>query len=59
MVAAERAFGIKMGECGGAGIDSVDGVASRRIVGASASVIFSRTIKSRRWRAIMEEVDKG
>jgi len=27
--------------------------------GASASVIFHCTIKSKRWRAIMEEVDKG
>ena len=32
---------------------------SRLIVCASASVIFHCTIKSRRWRAIMEEVDKG
>jgi len=28
-------------------------------VHASASVIFHCTIRSRRWRAIMEEVDKG
>jgi len=33
--------------------------ASRWIFGASASIIFPGTIKSRRWRAIMEEVDKG
>jgi len=26
---------------------------------ASASVVFPCAIKSRRWRAIMEEVDKG
>jgi len=44
---------------GGWGPDSLDGVVSRQIVGASASVIFSYTIKSRRWRAIMEEIDKG
>jgi len=34
-------------------------VASREIVGASASVIFPCTIESRRWRAVMDEVDKG
>ena len=34
-------------------------MASRQIVGASASVVFSCTIKSRRWRAIMEKIDKG
>ena len=52
---------IKWGHDGGGGTDSPDGVASRRIVGASASVIFifPCTIKSRRLRAIMEEVDKG
>ena len=43
----------------GEGTHSPDGVASRRIVGTYASVIFPCTIKSRRWRAIMEEVDKG
>ena len=32
---------------------------SRRIVGASASAVLPCSIKSRRWRAIMEEVDKG
>ena len=37
----------------------LDGVASRRIVGAFASVIFPCTVKFRRWRALMEEVDKG
>jgi len=57
--AAERAFSVKMGDDGGWGTDSPDGVASRRIVGASASVIFPCTIKSRRWQAVMEEVDKG
>jgi len=41
------------------GTDSADVVVSRRIVGASASVIFPCTIKCRRWRAVMEEVDKG
>jgi len=40
---------------GGGGTNSLDGVASRRIVGASASIVFPCT---RRWRA-MEEVDKG
>ena len=43
----------------GGGTSSQDGVASRRVVGVSASVIFSCTIKSRRWQAMMEEVDKG
>jgi len=42
---------------GAVGTDSPGGVAYRRIVGASASVIC--TVKSRRWRAVMEEVDKG
>ena len=38
---AERAFHVnKGGDDGGRGIDSPDGVASRRIVGASASVVF-------------------
>ena len=37
----------------------MDDVASRQIVGAAATVIFPCTIKSTRWRAIMEEVDKG
>jgi len=59
MVAAERAFSIKMGDDGGGGTDRTDGVVSRQIVGASASAIFPCTIKSRRWRAVMEEVDKG
>jgi len=48
----------KMGNDGGGGIDSLDGVASSWIVGASASIVPS-TIKSRRWRAIMKEVDEG
>ena len=48
-----------MGDDGGGGTDSLDGVSSRRIVGASASVIFPCTIKSRRWRAVMEAVAKG
>ena len=55
---AERAFGVKNGrDDGGGGTDSPDGVASRRIVGESASVIFPCSIEYRRWRAIMEEVD--
>ena len=41
MVASEKAFGIKMGDNGGGGTDSPDGVLSRWIVSASASVIFS------------------
>jgi len=40
--------------------ESPDGVAFRHtVISASASVIFPCTIKSRRWQAIMEEVDKG
>jgi len=38
---------------------SLDGVAFRWIVNASASVIFPCTTKSGRWQAVMEEVDKG
>jgi len=53
-VVVEGAFGIKWGDHG----DSLDGVASRWIVGASASFIFPCTIKSR-WQAVMEEVGKG
>jgi len=56
---AERGFDVKMGGDGFEGTDSLDGVVSRRIVGVSASVIFPCTIKSRRWQAVMEEVDKG
>ena len=48
-----------MGIGGDGGNDSVDGVASRWIVGASVSVIFSCTVKPRRWQAIMDEVGKG
>ena len=48
----------KLGNDGGS-TNSPDGVASTRIVGASASFIFPCTIKSRRWQIIMEEVDKG
>jgi len=40
------------GEC----TDGVDGVTSRQMVGASASVIFPCIIKSR-WWAVMEEVN--
>ena len=54
----ERASGVKMGDDGGGGTDSPDGVASRWIVGASVSVIFPCSIKSRRWQAVMEEVEK-
>jgi len=48
-----------MGDGGGGGTDNPDRVAFWWIVGAFASVIFPCTIKSRRWRAVMEEVDKG
>ena len=41
---------------GGGGTGSPDGLASRRIVGAS--VVFPCTLKSKRL-AVMEEVDKG
>ena len=34
-------------------------MAPRLIIGASASAIFPCTTKSRRWRAVMEEVDEG
>ena len=44
------------GDDGGGGTDSPDGVASRLIVGAPASVIFPCTIS---WQAVMDEVDKG
>ena len=48
-----------MGDDGGGDTDSLDGVASRQIVGVSASLSFPAPQKSRRWRAIMEEIDKG
>ena len=48
-----------MGIGGGGSNDSADGVASRWIVSASVSVVFSCTIKPRRWRAVMDEVGKG
>ena len=56
---AKRAMSERGDNGGGGGTNSPDGVASRRIVGAPASVIFPCTIKSRRWRAMMEEVDEG
>jgi len=49
MVAAGRASGVKMGDDGGGAPIVRMGVASRWIAGASASVIFPWTIKSRRW----------
>ena len=49
----------KNGDGGSGGTDSPDGVASRQFVGASASVIFPCTIKSKSWQAVTEEVDKG
>jgi len=39
-VAAERAFGVKMGDEGGGSLISPGGVASSRIVGVSASDLF-------------------
>ena len=39
-VAARKVSGIKLGDDGGGGIDGLDWVASSRIVGAYASVIF-------------------
>ena len=36
-----------------------DAVASGWVVCVPASVVFPRTIKSIRWRAVIEEVDKG
>jgi len=53
------AYWHSVGDDGGGGTDSPDWVASRWIICASAAVIFPCTIKSRRWRAVMEEVDKG
>jgi len=48
MVASERALGVKkMGDDGGGGTNSPDGVVSRQIVGSAASVVFPCTIKSR------------
>ena len=41
--AAEKAFGVKMGDDGGGGTGNPDGVASRWIVCASATVIFPHT----------------
>ena len=37
---AERAFRIKIGDDGGGGTNSLDGVAARLLVSASAYVIF-------------------
>ena len=48
-----------MGDDRDGGMDSLDGVASRWIVGVSASVIFRCTTESRRWLAIMEKVAEG
>jgi len=56
---AKRSFGIKTGDGGVGGTNRPDVMASRQIVGASGPVIFPCSIKSRRWRAVMEEVDKG
>ena len=47
-----------MMEVGAPAVHSPDGVASRRTVGVSASVIFPCTTKSSRWWVIMKEVDK-
>jgi len=48
-----------MGDDGGGGTDSPDGVVSRWFVSAPALVFFPCAIKSQRWRAVVEEVDKG
>ena len=58
MQKCKSAFFGALGDDGGGETDSLDGVAFRRIGGASASVIFHCTIKSRRWQAVIEEVDK-
>jgi len=60
-VAAERAFGVIMGNDGGGGTDILDVVASRQIVGVSASVIFPFpcNITSTNGQAVMEAVDEG
>jgi len=47
-VVAGRASSVKMEDDGGGSLISPDGVAPTRMVGVSASVIFSCTIKSRR-----------
>jgi len=57
----ERAFDKKWGvtEVGAqTAWNPPNGVASRQIAGAFASVIFPCTVKSR-WQAIVEEVDTG
>ena len=46
-VAAGRASGVKMGDDGGWSLISPDGMAPTRMVGGSASLIFSCTMKSR------------
>jgi len=51
-VAAERAFGVIMGNDGGGGTDILDGVASRRCVCLC-------NITSTNGRAVMEAVDEG
>jgi len=45
-VAAGKAYGIKLGNDGGGGINGLDGVASCEIVGALASIIFPMPLKS-------------
>ena len=55
----DKLGGLRQWDDGGRGTNSLGGVTSRWIVGASAYVIFPCTIRSRRWSAIMEEVDKG
>ena len=49
-VVAEKAFYVKKGDDGGGGTDSPDWVASRWIVGTSASVIFLCTIDRRHFQ---------
>ena len=53
----QTAFSVKWGDDGGRSTESLGGVASRQIVSVSASVICA--IKSRRWRAVMWEIDIG
>ena len=59
MVASEKAFGIKMGDNGGGGTDSPDGVLVQVDCQCICLCYLVCPIKSRSWRAVMEEVDKG
>ena len=59
VAAGRKGIQHKGGGDGGGGTDIPDGVAFRRIVGASACLIFPCTMKSRKRQAVMEVVDKG